>query len=152
MISLATDPLVFLALSIAGGLGAACRFALDSAITAAFARRAAKAATGGSADASSVSPSLPWGTVIVNLSGSFVLGLIAGLVTAGVWPPEVQLVVGVGFLGGYTTFSTASFQTAQLLRQGWTGAGILTGLGQLVGATLLAGVGLAAGFVAQLFF
>lgn len=159
MISLATDPLVFLALSIAGGLGAASRFALDQAITTAFARRAKAAPTSrpthaltpGTTGQQKKSPTLPWGTIIVNLSGSLVLGLITGFVTAGIWPPEVQLVVGVGFLGGYTTFSAASFQTVQLLREGWTGAGLLAGAGQLVGGILLAGVGLAVGFVARLF-
>src|SRR6056297_615231 len=61
----------------------------------------------------------PYGTVLVNVAGSFLLGL---LLTMGVrqFPvsPDVRLGLAVGFLGGFTTFSTFSYQTLMLLEEG----------------------------------
>jgi CrcB protein len=54
------------------------------------------------------SPFFPWGTFIVNVSGCFVFGLVAGLGDArGVVTPNVRAFVLVGILGGYTTFSSS---------------------------------------------
>lgn len=50
--------------------------------------------------------SLPLATWLINLSGSFVIGLIAGLVGRQALTPAMQLVLATGFLGDYTTFST----------------------------------------------
>lgn len=132
-------PLLFVVVALAGGAGAAVRFALDSAIRVATAGRR----MGGA---------LPWGTIAINLSGSLLLGLLVGAVASGAsgggsagagdsgiaW----QWVLGTGFLGGYTTFSTASFETVRLLQERRWVAGIVNGLLQLVVATGLAGVGL----------
>ncbi|OJX70210.1 MAG: chromosome condensation protein CrcB [Micrococcales bacterium 73-13] len=117
-------PLAFLVLALAGGLGAACRLLLDGVV-----RSRARGA-------------LPIGTILINLSGSFLLGLIAGLTAAAALPEEVHLVVGAGFLGGYTTFSTASFETVRLLQERRRLLAALNGLGVLVAATALAGAGL----------
>ncbi|HMB14686.1 MAG TPA: fluoride efflux transporter CrcB [Pelovirga sp.] len=61
----------------------------------------------------------PYGTVLVNVAGSFLLGL---LLTMGVRQlpvsPDVRLGLAVGFLGGFTTFSTFSYQTLMLLEEG----------------------------------
>ncbi len=61
----------------------------------------------------------PYGTLFVNVSGSFLLGL---LLTMGVrqFPvsPDLRLGLSVGFLGGFTTFSTFSYQTLMLLEEG----------------------------------
>ncbi|GAB3810602.1 fluoride efflux transporter CrcB [Tessaracoccus terricola] len=119
-----TAPL-FLVLAIAGGLGAVCRFVLDGVITA----RAPRAG-------------LPLGTIVVNVIGSFALGLLTGLASSALLPHEWQLVVGTGFLGGYTTFSTASFETVRLLQERRTGAALANGLGVLVLATVAAALGL----------
>lgn len=121
------SPLVFVCLAIAGGVGAASRLLVDGVIRARS------------------SGQLPWGTIVINLSGSLLLGLIAGLTTAHVLPEAVQLIAGTGFLGGYTTFSTASFETVRLLQERRWVAGLLNGLGVLVGATAAAGLGLWAG-------
>ena len=63
--------------------------------------------------------SLPYGTLLVNVLGSFLLGL---LLTCGVrsplLSPELRLGLGVGFMGGFTTFSTFSFETIMLLEEG----------------------------------
>src|SRR5438094_10268930 len=60
--------------------------------------------------------SFPWATLGINLTGSFLLGLI---LTAGIergWPETTTVPIAVGFLGAYTTFSTFSFETYTLLR------------------------------------
>lgn len=111
---------------IAGGVGAGCRFALDG-----FAR-------------SRIGVAFPWGTMIINLSGSFLLGLLAGLVASGL-PVEVQTIVGTGFLGGYTTFSTASVETLRLIQERRWAAVIGNGLGMVVLATALAVLGMIIG-------
>lgn len=116
--------LSFVVLALAGGIGAACRLLLDGAISSR--RRGA----------------LPWGTIVINVTGSFLLGLVTGLATATVLPETWQLVVGTGFLGGYTTFSTASFETVRLVQERKHLAAVLTGLGTLVVTTALAGLGL----------
>lgn len=65
---------------------------------------------------------LPWGTILVNLTGSFAIGLFAGLTDPdGRWlaaAPGVRQFVMVGLLGGYTTFSAFSLQTLALARNG----------------------------------
>ncbi|MCB0898783.1 MAG: fluoride efflux transporter CrcB [Actinobacteria bacterium] len=56
----------------------------------------------------------PWGTFTVNVLGSLVLGFLLGLDTA----PDLLLVLGTGFCGGFTTFSTFSFETVVLAGEG----------------------------------
>ncbi|TDR87301.1 fluoride efflux transporter CrcB [Enterovirga rhinocerotis] len=71
-----------------------------------------------------ISRELPWGTILVNVSGSFVIGLFGTLTLAqGRYPaPEsVRLFVMIGLCGGYTTFSSFSLQTLDLLRSGAMG-------------------------------
>jgi CrcB protein len=58
---------------------------------------------------------LPWGTLTVNVVGSLVLGVAAGLSAAGHVPLWVLTLVGTGFCGALTTFSTFSFETFRLL-------------------------------------
>ena len=60
----------------------------------------------------------PFGTLIVNLSGSLLLGFVAtGIVGRVVYEREVQMLVSVGFLGAYTTFSTFAFESVALVRR-----------------------------------
>jgi fluoride exporter len=79
---------------------------------------------------------LPWGTFIVNVLGSLILGVLTGAVTAGVASPEAQLAVGTGFCGALTTYSAFSYETlrlleddARLLAVANVVAGIVAGLG-----------------------
>ncbi len=63
--------------------------------------------------------SLPYGTLAVNVVGSFLLGLIMeGSLRSTLLTPEVRLGITVGFMGGFTTFSTFSFETMRLLEEG----------------------------------
>ena len=63
--------------------------------------------------------SLPWGTLAVNLAGSFLLGLIMeGSLRSTLLPAEVRMGLTVGFMGGFTTFSTFSYETFRLLEEG----------------------------------
>lgn len=68
-----------------------------------------------------ISHRLPWGTILINLSGSFVIGFFGTLTLAsGRFPvaENVRLFVMVGLCGGFTTFSSFSLQTLDLLRSG----------------------------------
>lgn len=84
----------------------------------------------------------PLGTVLVNVTGSFVLGLVTGLGGAGTIAVPMVTVLGTGMMGGYTTFSTASVETVQLLRSGKTRLAVLNGLGMLVVSVGAAALGL----------
>jgi len=62
----------------------------------------------------------PLGTFLINMSGSFLLGLLGGLLAAKLVPrgDDVRLALGVGFLGAFTTFSTFEFETHALFEDG----------------------------------
>jgi CrcB protein len=71
-----------------------------------------------------ISGNLPWGTIIINITGSLLIGFFGTLTLAhGRFPvsENVRLFVMIGFCGGYTTFSSFSLQTLDLLRSGATG-------------------------------
>ena len=118
------NPGLFVLLSVAGGVGAVLRFVVDGLVRDRIGAR------------------LPWGTAIINISGSLALGLLTGFLTRGM-PPEVLLVLGTGVLGGYTTFSTASIETVRLLQQRRIGASLLYGVGVLVLSVAAALLGIA---------
>lgn len=77
-------------------------------------------------------PDFPWGTFIVNVSGSFFIGVILSLVGGGQLPAGARLFLAVGVMGGYTTFSTYSNETLQLVQGGEVGAAMFNALGQVV--------------------
>lgn len=77
-------------------------------------------------------PDFPWGTFIVNVSGSFLIGVILSLVGGGQLPAGTRLFLAVGVMGGYTTFSTYSNETLQLIQGGELAAAMLNALGQVV--------------------
>ncbi|MFJ1792778.1 fluoride efflux transporter CrcB [Kitasatospora griseola] len=60
----------------------------------------------------------PWGTFAVNVSGSLVLGLLTGAVAAGAASSQLQLLLGTGFCGALTTYSTFSWETLRLAESG----------------------------------
>ncbi len=90
---------------------------------------------------------LPLGTVVVNASGSLVLGLLTGFsLYHGLGPKEIS-VLGVGVCGGYTTWSTASWESLHLLRSGHRREAVLYSFGGLVACLAAAALGLAVAFV-----
>jgi CrcB protein len=80
----------------------------------------------------------PWGTFTVNVTGSFVLGLVAGAA-----PPTVSTLVGTGFCGALTTYSTFGYETMQLARQGSRLLATCNALGSVFAGLGAAGLGLA---------
>lgn len=67
----------------------------------------------------------PWGTLAVNAAGSLLLGAVGGAVGAGEGPPWLLPVVGTGFCGALTTFSTFGYETVRLVEDGaWLEAGV----------------------------
>ena len=63
-------------------------------------------------------PSFPWSTFLINVTGSFLIGIVIRLNLEGSLSPEARLFLAVGVLGGYTTFSTFSYETLTLVQQG----------------------------------
>lgn len=117
-------PWIFLGVALAGGLGAAVRYIVDGFIR-------------------SKSPAgYPWPTTLINISGSLVLGFLTGLAVEALPPSDLTIVLGTGFLGGYTTFSTASYETVQLVRDHRYAAALGSGLGLAVAAVAVASLGL----------
>ncbi len=110
----------FAALVVGGGLGAGARYTVDVLVMR------------GRRDA------FPAGILIVNISGSAVLGLLTGL--GALVAPAWLAILGVGLLGGYTTFSTVSVETALLGRRGrrdWAWANLLGTFAVAVAAAAL---------------
>lgn len=115
--------MTFLLVFAGGAVGAPVRYLLDRWVTG---RRRAGV--------------FPWGTLAVNLIGSLVLGVVLG--AARSLPADVVTLVGTGFCGALTTFSTFGYETMRLLEDGSILEAGLNALGSLV-----AGIGLAtAGF------
>jgi len=123
------NPLLFAAIALAGGLGAAARFVLDGVVRTRTASRTP----------------FPVGTFVINATGSLLLGLVVGLTSAQLLPETLHAVVGAGFLGGYTTFSTASFETVRLLQERRFGAAAINSFGMLAVCVLFATAGLVLG-------
>jgi CrcB protein len=82
--------------------------------------------------ASLLGPDFPWGTVFVNVTGSFVIGVVLILVQGGALPVGARPFVAVGILGGYTTFSTYSYETLELITDGNYGVAVINIFVQLV--------------------
>jgi len=107
-------PTTWLAVAVGGALGSLGRYWLAAVLT---------ALTG---------PRFPWGTLLINILGSLVIGLVAGLtLTSGrvIMHPDVRIFLMVGICGGFTTFSAFSLQTLELLQSGsvWPAAGYVIG-------------------------
>lgn len=89
-----------LAVALTGALGALARVALERSVT----RRSGHG--------------FPWGTGLVNVTGSLGLGVVVGLATAHGLGTGVESTLAAGFLGGYTTFSTYALETVRLAEDG----------------------------------
>lgn len=115
-----------LLLWLGGILGALCRFAIS---------RLSQRLNPGK---------FPWGTLLINVSGSGLLGLLMGLVASHpTWPTAaLGIFFGTGFCGAYTTFSTFALETTELWHQGCRRATYLNALGQPLLGGLSAWLGL----------
>lgn len=88
----------------------------------------------------------PWGTITVNIVGSFLIGVLATLADeVGALSPSVRIFLVVGVLGGFTTFSSFSLETLRLLEQGDAVRAGLNVLGNLAVSFVAVVVGVAAG-------
>jgi fluoride exporter len=117
--------MIALLVALAGGLGAVSRFLVDGLVDS-ISRRA----------------SVPLGTLVINVSGSFLLGLVTGWWAAHTGDPGLRLVLGTGFLGGYTTFSTASVEAARLATSGRGWPATAQAAGMVVLSVSLAALGM----------
>ena len=110
---------------VAGAVGAPLRYVVDTVVS---------DRSGGT---------FPFGTMVVNVSGSFVLGVVTGLAMYHGLSRPPRVVLGTGLMGAYTTFSTFSFETLQLVEEGGARSAVAN-----VGASVVAGTLAAAGGLA----
>ena len=113
--------IIALLVGLGASFGSVSRYVIDQAVT------------------RSRATAFPAGTWVINITGSFILGLLTGLAAHHGLPANVVTVVGTGVCGGYTTFSTFSFETLRLTEDG---SGILA-LGNII-TSITAGLAAAA--------
>ena len=119
---------MWLLIALGGALGAVSRHAVDRAVAAALGH-----------------PSM-WGVFLVNITGSFVLGLFISTADNHTsWPSGVRMLVAVGFLGSYTTFSTLTVATMQTATIPDVPKAALNILGSIVVGLVAAMAGIIAG-------
>src|SRR5580692_632460 len=117
----------YLMVVVGGAAGSLMRYVLGTAIM---------SRTGGR---------FPFGTVVINITGSFLIGLLMTLLTERLSPhPNWRLLLVVGFLGGYTTFSSFEWETFGLMRDGARWLGLLNVVGSVVIGYLAVWLGVAA--------
>ncbi|KAA9007708.1 fluoride efflux transporter CrcB [Paenibacillus spiritus] len=112
-------------IGIGGVIGAACRYGLGGWIGRRFGN------------------AFPWGTLFINILGSFILGVLAG--AGDLIPRGWYLTAGTGFCGGFTTFSTFGYETVTLLENGRYGRAAAYALLSLAVGLLGAWLGLKTG-------
>lgn len=78
----------------------------------------------------------PYGTVIVNLSGCFAMGLAMRAALMLSWSPTLRSAITIGFLGGLTTYSSFNYETSRLLEEGSPGVAAVNALVTIAGAFL----------------
>jgi CrcB protein len=127
-------------LMLAGALGAATRYGLTLAIQNWLAGRGAR-----SAIATLLGTNFPLATLLINVSGSFFLAFLTTLALHEVVKPELRLIIGTGFLGAFTTFSTFELESENLISQAqWNAATVYIAGNLLLGyAAIITGRALA---------
>jgi CrcB protein len=119
------SPLAWVGFVIAAAVGAPLRYLVDGAI--------AERAEG----------VFPWGTFVINASGSLVLGVLTGLGLYHAFPKVPKVILGTGFCGAYTTFSTFTYETVELLEEGALNEAARNAFGTLIVGAGAAALGLA---------
>lgn len=122
-----TEVISLVGIGLAGSLGALARYLLGRFI------------------AERAGAEFPFGTLLINVTGAFVIGLLFALTARKLLSPAWQTVLATGFLGGYTTFSTMSWEGVQLARGGSSRLSLLYFGGNLLVGLLAAALGLALG-------
>ena len=112
-------------IAVAGAIGAPVRYLLDGLI---------QDRTDGV---------FPRGTFVINATGSFILGLLTGLLLYHAFPSDAKIVLGTGFCGAYTTFSTFTYETVRLAEERAFGAAFQNAFGSILVPALAAAAGLA---------
>jgi CrcB protein len=112
-------------IAVAGALGAPARYLLDDVVQN---RRAGV---------------FPLGTLVINVTGSFVLGVLTGLALYHAFPTDAKVVLGTGFCGAYTTFSTFTYETVRLAEERALRAALQNVLSSAFVPALAAAAGLA---------
>ena len=111
--------------AIAGGIGAVARYLIDGAV------------------GDRTSGVFPYGTTTVNIIGSFILGVVTGLVLYHGAATDVKTIAGTGFCGGLTTWSTFSWENVRLAGDGHIGPALSNALGGIAASVAAAALGLA---------
>lgn len=119
------SPLGWVAFVLAGAVGAPARYLVDGFV------------------GDRTEGAFPWGTFVINVSGSFLLGFLTGLALYHGFPKTPKVVLGTGFCGAYTTFSTFTFETVRLVEDGAVNEAVRNSLGTLVTGAAAAALGLA---------
>lgn len=119
------SPWAWVGLAAAGAVGAPVRYLVDGAI-------------GDRAEGV-----FPWGTFLINTTGALLLGFLTGLGLYHAFPRTPRIVLGTGFVGAYTTFSTFTYETVRLVEEGATVEAVLNALGTLLAGAVAAAAGLA---------
>jgi CrcB protein len=113
------------AFTIAAAVGAVARYALDTFIS------------------HRVQGAFPWGTFVINVCGSLTLGVVTGLALYHGLGSQSRLVLGTGFCGAFTTFSTFTFETVRLAEERATTEAAVNLGGTLIAGAAVAALGLA---------
>jgi CrcB protein len=113
------------AIAVAGAIGAPTRFLLDGYVQ------------------DKTSGEQPLGTLVINVTGSLILGFLAGLTLYHAFPSTPKAVLGTGFCGAYTTFSTYTYETVRLAEEGEFRSAFRNFLASLIVPALAAAAGLA---------
>ena len=119
------SPAAWTAFAVAGAAGACGRYVLDGYI------------------ADRTDGVFPWGTFLINASGSLLLGLLTGLGLYHGLATSTRLILGTGFCGAFTTFSTFTFETVRLAEEGAAREAVRNAVGTLVTCAGAAAIGLA---------
>lgn len=124
--------MTWLAIAVGGAAGALARYAMMSVVASWMVTLAP------------ASQSFPWGTLMVNLSGSVLIGILYVLFAERMLlSADLRALLVVGFLGAFTTFSTFSLDTILLIEQGWWLQALLYTLGSVTFCVLGAWLGMA---------